>query len=60
VTILIAILAGLIVVPIGIVGVIRFGGTGRPTPQIASWRRFDDTHHWDSSAEDWVHNDNRR
>jgi hypothetical protein len=27
--------------------------------QLAAWKRFDDTHHWNPTAEDWMHNDNR-
>jgi hypothetical protein len=29
-------------------------GESKPKPL---WRRFDDTHHWDSTAEEWVPND---
>jgi hypothetical protein len=25
--------------------------------QRAHWKMFDDTHYWDSMAEDWVHHD---
>jgi hypothetical protein len=26
----------------------------------AHWKQFDDTHHWDASADDWVRNDGQR
>jgi hypothetical protein len=26
----------------------------------AHWQQFDDTHHWDASADDWVRNDGQR
>lgn len=28
-------------------------------PKRPPWRHFDDTHHWDSTAEEWVPNDDR-
>ena len=28
-------------------------------PSRPLWKHFDDTHHWDSSAEEWVPNDDR-
>ncbi|MGY8661493.1 hypothetical protein Q3C01_03890 [Bradyrhizobium sp. UFLA05-109] len=28
-------------------------------PQRPPWRHFDDTHHWDSTAEEWVPNHDR-
>ncbi|MBB4373111.1 hypothetical protein GGD63_005926 [Bradyrhizobium sp. cir1] len=30
-----------------------------PKPQRPPWRHFDDTHHWDSTAEEWVPNHDR-
>jgi hypothetical protein len=30
---------------------------GESKPQRALWKQFDDTHHWDSRAEEWVRND---
>jgi hypothetical protein len=30
---------------------------GESKPQRALWKQFDDTHHWDSTAEEWVPND---
>lgn len=32
----------------------RERGEGRPKPL---WKQFDDTHHWDPTAEEWVPND---
>jgi len=29
-------------------------GKSKPKPL---WKQFDDTHHWDSTAEEWVPND---
>ena len=29
-------------------------GESRPKPP---WKQFDDTHHWDSTAEEWIPND---
>jgi hypothetical protein len=26
----------------------------------AHWKHFDDTHHWDASADEWVRNDGQR
>ena len=26
----------------------------------AHWKQFDDTHHWDASADEWVRNDGQR
>jgi hypothetical protein len=26
-------------------------------PKQPLWKHFDDTHHWDSTAEDWIPND---
>jgi hypothetical protein len=31
----------------------RLGGEIRPRPP---WKKFDDTHHWDSTAEEWIPN----
>lgn len=30
---------------------------GESKPQRALWKQFDDTHHWDLTAEEWVRND---
>lgn len=32
---------------------------GESKPRLPLWKHFDDTHHWDSSAEEWVPNDDR-
>ena len=32
----------------------RKRGESKPKPP---WKQFDDTHHWDSTAEEWVPND---
>ena len=32
----------------------RDGGESKPKPL---WKQFDDTHHWDSIAEEWIPND---
>lgn len=34
---------------------LRQRGEGKPRPPL--WKHFDDTHHWDSIAEEWVPND---
>ena len=34
---------------------LRKGESKRPP----LWKHFDDTHHWDASAEEWVPNDDR-
>jgi hypothetical protein len=36
---------------------LRQKGEGKPKRPL--WKRFDDTHHWDSTAEEWVPNDDR-
>jgi hypothetical protein len=36
---------------------LRQKGESKPNPP--SWKRFDDTHHWDSIAEEWVPDDDR-
>jgi hypothetical protein len=48
--------AGLICIPVGV----WFRRHFQRQAQLAAWKRFDDTHHWNPAAEDWVHNDNRR
>jgi hypothetical protein len=32
----------------------RESGESKPKP---SWKQFDDTHHWDSAADEWIPND---
>ena len=31
--------------------------SGECEPKRAIWKQFDDTHHWDPTAEEWVRND---
>jgi len=35
------------------------GQKGQSKPKAPLWKTFDDTHRWDSTAEDWVPNDDR-
>ena len=35
----------------------RLGGASTPKPP---WKKFDDTHHWDSTAEEWIPNNRTR
>ena len=44
---------------VGILGVWQKKRNERKT-QRAHWKQFDDTHHWDASADDWVPNDGQR
>ena len=32
---------------------------GEDKPKRPLWKHFDDTHHWDSAAEEWVPNEDR-
>jgi hypothetical protein len=32
---------------------------GESKPRRPLWKHFDDTHHWDETAEEWVPNDDR-
>jgi hypothetical protein len=32
---------------------------GESKPRRPLWKHFDDTHHWDSTAEEWVPNEDR-
>jgi hypothetical protein len=32
---------------------------GESKPMRPLWKHFDDTHHWDETAEEWVPNDDR-
>jgi hypothetical protein len=50
-------MAGALVVRLSALNAMRRRRESKPTPPL--WKRFDDTHHWDSSAEDWVPNDDR-
>jgi hypothetical protein len=33
--------------------------TAESHPRQPFWKHFDDTHHWDATAEEWVPNDDR-
>ena len=35
----------------------REGSEGKPGRPL--WKHFDETHHWDSAAEEWVPNEDR-
>ena len=39
---------------LGCVGFPKERGESKPKPP---WKHFDDTHHWDSTAEEWIPND---
>ena len=47
---------------VGIVGILVLSLKKRDErkTQRAHWKQFDDTHHWDASADDWVPNDGQR
>jgi hypothetical protein len=45
-----------LVVQHGTLDALRQKGESKPRPL---WKHFDDTHHWDSTAEEWVPNDDR-
>ena len=50
-------MAGALVVQVSALNALREKGErklGRPL-----WKHFDDTHHWDSTAEEWVPNGDR-
>ena len=48
-------MAGTLVVQLRSLSALRQQGEGKPKPPL--WKHFDDTHHWDESAEEWVPND---
>jgi len=50
-------MAGTLVVQLSAVSALRRKGESKPRRPL--WKRFDDTHHWDSAAEEWVPNDDR-
>ena len=50
-------MAGALVVQLGALNALRRKGENKPNPP--PWKRFDDTHHWDSIAEEWVPDDDR-
>jgi hypothetical protein len=50
-------MAGALVVHLSALNALRQRGESKPRPPF--WKRFDDTHHWDPTAEEWVPNDDR-
>jgi hypothetical protein len=50
-------LAGALVVQLWTLTALR--QTGESKPRRPLWKHFDDTHHWDPNAEEWVPNDDR-
>jgi hypothetical protein len=50
-------MAGALVVQLSALNALRQKGEGKPRRPL--WKHFDDTHHWDSTAEEWVPNDDR-
>jgi hypothetical protein len=49
--------AGALVVQLSALSAARQKSESKTKRQL--WKHFDDTHHWDSTAEEWVPNDNR-
>ena len=50
-------MAGALVVRLSALNALRQRGKSKPSPPL--WKHFDDTHHWDATAEDWIPNDHR-
>ena len=50
-------MAGALVVQLSVLKAKR--QKGESTPLRPFWKDFDDTHHWDSTAEEWVPNHDR-
>ncbi|MDB5637719.1 MAG: hypothetical protein JWP51_2627 [Bradyrhizobium sp.] len=50
-------MAGALVVQLSALNALRQRGESKPRQPL--WKRFDETHHWDSTAEEWVPNDDR-
>jgi hypothetical protein len=46
-----------LVVQLSALNALRQRGESKPRQPL--WKHFDDTHHWDSTAEEWVPNDDR-
>jgi hypothetical protein len=48
----------------GFIGIPAVNRLLKPRSEIqarqAHWKQFDDTHHWDASADEWVRNDGQR
>ena len=51
-------MAGALVVQLGALNASRQKVESKPRRPL--WKQFDDTHHWDSTAEEWVPNHDRR
>jgi hypothetical protein len=47
--------AGALLVQVSTLNALRRKAESKPKQPL--WKNFDDTHHWDSTAEDWVPND---
>ena len=47
--------AGTLVVQLSASNALRPKAESKPKQPL--WKHFDDTHHWDSTAEDWIPND---
>ncbi|MET4278824.1 hypothetical protein ABIB68_007038 [Bradyrhizobium sp. F1.2.2] len=47
-------MAGLLVLQLRTLNANRHNGESKPRRPL--WKDFDDTHHWDSTAEEWVPN----
>lgn len=50
-------MVGALVVQLGALTTKRQKGESKPRQPL--WKHFDDTHHWDSTAEEWVPNRDR-
>jgi hypothetical protein len=46
-----------LVVQLGTLNALRQKGESKP--RRPPWKHFDDTHHWDATAEEWVPNQDR-
>jgi hypothetical protein len=49
------VMAAALVVQLSTLNALRQQGENKPRRPL--WKHFDDTHHWDASAEEWVPND---
>jgi hypothetical protein len=50
-------MAGALVVQLSVLNTLRQKSESKPRRPL--WKHFDDTHHWDSTAEEWVPNDDQ-
>jgi hypothetical protein len=50
-------MAAALVVQLSPLNALRQKGESKPRRPL--WKNFDDTHHWDSIAEEWVPNDDQ-